>query len=278
MSLKIISSSRCFGGKQSTFSHESEVCKTVMRFTIFLPKESKKSKIPVLWFLSGLTCTEENATVKAGAQNYAAKYGIALIIPDTSPRDTFIKQENEEDFIGAGASFYVDATEKPWKKNYQMYSYLIDELQALIIQHFPINPDKQGIFGHSMGGHGALTLGLKHPELFQSISAFAPICAPTKCSLGRNAFLAYLGENEENWQEYDATALILNGKKNNEILIDQGTKDEFLHDQLNPELFSIACEMKKQPLKLRLQHGYDHSYFFVASFMQDHMAFHAKNL
>ncbi len=278
MSLQIISSSRCFGGKQSTFSHKSEVCKTVMRFTVFLPKESKKNKIPVLWFLSGLTCTEENATVKAGAQLYAAKHGIALVIPDTSPRDTFIKQDNEDDFIGSGASFYVDATEKPWKSNYQMYSYLIDELQTLITQQFPINPNRQGIFGHSMGGHGALTLGLKHSDLFQSISAFAPICAPTQCSFGRNAFLAYLGENEETWQEYDATALILNGKKSNEILIDQGTKDEFLQDQLKPELFSIACEIKSQPLKFRLQHGYDHSYFFVATFMQDHMAFHAKNL
>lgn len=278
MTLKLISTNKCFGGKQSTYTHESEICKSTMRFSIFMPKEAKKKKVPVLWFLSGLTCTEENATVKAGAQRYAADHGIALIMPDTSPRDTFIKNEDSEYDLGSGASFYVDATEKPWSKHYQMYSYLVDEMQLLIRQNFLIDPSRQGIFGHSMGGHGALTIGLKHPELFKSISAFAPICAPTTCPFGKKAFTAYLGENQDNWQEYDATALVLNGKKSGEILIDQGSKDEFLEEQLKPELFAIACETKQQPLNLRSQLGYDHSYFFVASFMEEHIRFHVNRL
>ena len=249
-----------------------------MRFAMFLPKESKRSNVPILWFLCGLGCSEGNAVAKLGAQQFAAKHGIALIMPDNSPREACIKKKIDDEFIGVGASFYVDATKKPWSKNYQMYSFIVDELQILIQKSFPIDTDKQGIFGHSMGGHGALTIGLKHPELFKSISAFAPICAPTKCSLGQNAFNAYLGDDEETWQEYDATALILNGKKSDEILIDQGSQDEFLEDQLNPELFAVACEMNQQPLNLRLQHGYDHGYFFVASFMEDHITFHANRL
>ena len=278
MKLTPISSTKCFGGKQATYSHESTYCKTTMRFAIFLPKQAEQSKVPVLWFLSGLTCTEENATIKAGAQRYASEHGIALIMPDTSPRDTFIKNESSEYDFGSGASFYVDAIKVPWSKNYQMYSYLIDELQSLIRENFPLDMKRQGITGHSMGGHGALTIGLKHPDIFQSISAFAPICAPTQCPWGQKAFLGYLGEDTRYWDEYDATALILSGKKSGEILIDQGSKDEFLSEQLKPELFAVACETRKQPLNLRLQNGYDHSYFFIASFMEDHIKFHANRL
>ena len=278
MTLTRTSSSKCFGGKQATFSHESDYCKTTMRFAIFLPKQAEIKNVPVLWYLSGLTCTEENATVKAGAQKYASELGIALIMPDTSPRETYIRHENDDYDFGSGAGFYLDAIQAPWSKNYQMYSYLIDELPRLIANHFPVDLTKQGITGHSMGGHGALTIGLKHADIFQSISAFSPICAPTKCAWGQKAFKGYLGEDTRYWDEYDATALILSGKKSGEILIDQGSKDEFLSEQLKPDLFAIACEVQKQPLNLRLQAGYDHSYFFVASFMQDHITFHANRL
>ncbi len=278
MTLERISISRCFGGRQATYKQQSEYCKTEMRFAIFLPKQAETEKVPVLWYLSGLTCTEENATVKAGAQKYAAEHGIALVMPDTSPRETFIKGEDNDYDFGSGAGFYIDATQKPWSKNYQMYSYIVDELQSLIIKNFSIDANRQGITGHSMGGHGALTLGLKHPDIYQSISAFSPICAPTQCAWGQKAFNGYLGANEGTWQEYDATALILSGKKSGEILIDQGSSDDFLEDQLNPELFAVACEAKKQPLNLRLQQGYDHSYFFIASFIEDHIRFHADRL
>jgi len=274
MTFERISLNRCFGGRQATYKHQSEYCKTEMRFAIFLPKQAKTEKVPVLWYLSGLTCTEENATVKAGAQRYAAEHGIALVMPDTSPRETFIKGEDDDYDFGSGAGFYVDATQTPWAKNYQMYSYIVDELQSLVINKFSIDPNRQGITGHSMGGHGALTLGLKHPDVYQSISAFSPICAPTQCAWGQKAFNGYLGPNEDTWQEYDATALILSGKKSGEILIDQGSADDFLEDQLNPELFAVACEATKQPLNLRLQQGYDHSYFFIATFIEEHIKFH----
>ncbi len=278
MTLELISNNRSFRGTQSTYQHDSISCRTKMRFAIYLPPQANTHKVPVLWFLSGLTCTEENATVKAGAQRYASEHGIALVMPDTSPRGTNIKDEDQDYDFGSGAGFYVDATIDPWSKHYQMYSYIVDELQQILIKHFPIDVNKQAISGHSMGGHGALTIGLKHPDIYHSISAFSPICAPTQCDWGKKAFAGYLGPDESAWQEYDATSLILSGKKSREILIDQGDADDFLEEQLKPELLAVACESQHQPLNFRLQQGYDHSYFFIATFMEDHIQFHAENL
>ena len=282
-----ITSNQCFGGIQATYKHASDVCGTDMQFAIYLPPQAtqskstldqKTTKIPVLWYLSGLTCTEENATVKAGAQQYAAQHGIALVMPDTSPRGANIEGEDQDYDLGTGAGFYLNATQKPWSTHYQMQTYITEELQKLVIKHFPIDANKQGITGHSMGGHGALTLGLKHPEIYQSISAFSPICAPTQCDWGKKAFENYLGNNQQDWQQYDANELILAGHKSAEILIDQGDQDDFLENQLKPEIFANSCKAMEQPLSLRMQQGYDHSYFFIASFIEDHIAFHAKQL
>ena len=278
MTLELISKNRSFQGTQSTYQHTSICCGTNMRFAIYLPPQANTQKVPVLWYLSGLTCTEENASVKAGAQRYAYEHGIALIMPDTSPRGANIKGENVDYDLGTGAGFYVDATKHPWLENYQMYSYIVDELQRLAINNFPIDVNKQAISGHSMGGHGALTIGLKHSDIYKSISAFSPICAPSQCEWGKKAFTHYLGTDESSWQEYDATSLILSGKKSGEILIDQGDSDDFLEEQLKPELFVVACESQHQPLNFRLQQGYDHSYFFIATFIEDHIRFHAEQL
>ena len=278
MTLELINTNRCFQGNQSTYQHMSICCGTNMRFAIYLPPQAEAQKVPVLWYLSGLTCTEENATIKAGAQQYASEHGMALVMPDTSPRGAGIKGENDDYDFGTGAGFYVDASNHPWSVNYQMYSYIVDELQRLVIKNFPIDANKQAITGHSMGGHGALTIGLKHSDIYKSISAFSPICAPTQCEWGRKAFTGYLGSDEESWQEYDATSLILSGQKSGEILIDQGDADDFLEEQLKPELFVVACESQHQSLNLRLQQGYDHSYFFIATFIEDHIRFHSEKL
>ncbi len=287
--MDIISEQHCFGGVQGIYRHQSSETGTPMQFAVFQPadpqrqKQSQKKR-PVLWFLSGLTCNEENFVIKAGAQRYAAEFGIMLIAPDTSPRGADIVGEQDDYDFGSGAGFYVDATRPPWHKNYRMYSYISEELPQLIFANFAADCQRQGITGHSMGGHGALTIGLKNPDTYQSISAFSPICAPMQCAWGRKALSGYLGDNQSNWAQYDATALIKQGAgrdrhgRRGEILIDQGTADNFLDDQLKPELLKTACQQSGQPLTLRLQAGYDHSYFFIATFIKDHIAFHADRL
>ncbi len=276
--MEIINEQRCFGGVQGVYRHQSEVTATPMPFSVFVPQNNDRERLPILWFLSGLTCTEENFTVKAGAQQFAAKYGLVLVAPDTSPRGAGIAGEDDAYDFGSGAGFYVDATRSPWDANYQMYSYLTRELSALVVDNFPVNPDRQGITGHSMGGHGALTIGLKNSDTYQSVSAFAPICSPMNCPWGEKALSGYLGEDQSAWLEYDTIALIQSGRSSGEILVDQGGSDDFLENQLKPQLLEQACAEYKQPLNLRIQPGYDHSYFFIASFIADHIEFHANRL
>lgn len=250
-----------------------------MRFAVYQPPLAKSERVPVLYFLSGLTCTEENFMAKAGAQKFAAKYGLMLVTPDTSPRDTGIPGENDDWDFGTGAGFYVDATVEPWSDHYQMYSYVVEELPAIIAQHFPAQIDHQGIFGHSMGGHGALICALRNPEQYTSVSALAPIAAPTKCPWGQKAFTNYLGEDEESWGIYDASELVLTVGYKRPILIDQGTADPFLEkQQLLPGIFAQACEKARVPLTLRFQEGYNHSYYFISSFVEDHIRHHAAVL
>jgi len=267
----------CFGGTVGFYSHASESCGCDMRFSVFLPPHAKHDPVPVLYFLSGLTCTEENFTVKAGAQQYAAEAGLMLVVPDTSPRGAHVPDEEESWDFGQGAGFYVDATESPWSTNYRMYSYITQELPALIQAHFPVRGDRSGIFGHSMGGHGALVCGLRNPKQYRSISAFAPIAAPSQCPWGQKAFSRYLGNDAETWKPYDATELVKKcADSDRDILIDQGTADTFLgQQQLLPEVFAAACKQSGQPLQLRMQEGYDHGYYFISTFMADHIRHHA---
>lgn len=274
----LISKNKCFGGTVNSYQHQSQTCNGEMRFTIYQPPQAKSERVPVLYFLSGLTCTEENFMVKAGAQQLAAEYGVMLVAPDTSPRNTGIAGEEDDWDFGAGAGFYVDATAEPWASHYRMYSYVVHELPDLIAEHFPVQPDKQGIFGHSMGGHGALICALRNPEQYKSVSAFAPIAAPMRCPWGQKAFTNYLGSDSESWRLYDASELVLIAGYNRPILIDQGTADPFLQEQLLPEVFKQACETVGQPLTLRFQEGYNHSYYFIASFIQDHIRYHAAAL
>ncbi len=279
MTIKTLSQHACFNGIQGFFSHESLVLGCTMRFGAYSPPNLNKTKTPVLFWLSGLTCTEENFIMKAGAQRVASELGVTIIVADTSPRGLTIPGDQASYDFGVGAGFYLDATEAPWSKHYRMYTYIIEELFTLAGQYFSIDLNRAGIFGHSMGGHGALTIGLKNPEQFKSISAFSPICAPSRSPWGINAFQKYLGDNRATWEDYDATALILKrGWQGAPILIDQGTADPYLETQLQPELLRVACEQKKVPLNLRLQVGYDHSYFFIASFIEDHLHHHMHYL
>lgn len=273
-----LSEQRCFGGVQGIYSHASRETGTPMRFSVFAPPAAGEGTVPVLWYLSGLTCTEENFTVKAGAQRYAAEHGIMLVAPDTSPRGAGIDGEDDDYDFGTGAGFYVDATEPPWDGNYRMYSYVTRELPELVFARFPGDRDRQGITGHSMGGHGALTIGLRNPDTYGSISAFSPICAPMQCPWGRRALGGYLGEDRDAWKVHDATELIRAGALVREILVDQGDADEFLGEQLKPELLVAVCGEMGQPVNFRMQPGYDHSYHFVASFIGDHVRFHAERL
>ncbi|OUL19084.1 S-formylglutathione hydrolase [Nostoc sp. T09] len=273
--LTLISEYQCFGGKVGFYSHFSSTCNGEMRFAVYQPPQATTEPVPILYFLSGLTCTEENFMVKAGAQRYAAEYGLVLVAPDTSPRNTGIPGEDDDWDFGTGAGFYVDATTEPWRSHYQMYSYVIQELPAVITANFSTQADKQGIFGHSMGGHGALVCAMRNPKLFKSVSAFAPIAAPTRCPWGQKAFSRYLGTNQEGWRSYDASELVKQLGYHSPILIDQGTADKFLAEQLQPEVFEQACAQVKQPLNLRYQQGYDHSYYFIASFIEDHIRHHA---
>jgi S-formylglutathione hydrolase len=276
--MEVISEQHCFGGVEGVYSHVSVETGTPMRFSVFRPASNDAKLLPVLWYLSGLTCTEENFTVKGGAQRYAAEHGLMLVAPDTSPRGANIDGEDDSYDFGSGAGFYVDATVSPWSKNYRMYSYVTVELPKLIFSSFAADPDRQGITGHSMGGHGALTIGLKNPDTYRSISAFSPICAPMQCPWGEKALTGYIGANRESWGQYDAVSLISQGARSGRILVDQGDADDFLTEQLKPELLDEACKKSGQELTLRMQPGYDHSYYFVSTFIGDHVAFHAERL
>jgi S-formylglutathione hydrolase len=276
-SIKLINQALCFGGTVGFYQHTSETCKGEMKFAVYVPPQAKTQAVPILYYLSGLTCTEENFIVKAGAQQFAAEYGLMLVAPDTSPRNSGIPGEEDNWDLGTGAGFYVDATQDPWRPHYQMYSYVTQELPALIHANFPVLPDRQGIFGHSMGGHGALICALKNPTQYCSVSAFAPIAAPIQAPWGQKAFSAYLGSDQASWKAYDASELVHVNQLNHTILIDQGTADSFL-DQLMPQRFEQTCTEVGQPLKLRMQDGYDHSYYFIATFMKDHIRHHAEQL
>ncbi len=278
MKIETVSENTCFGGRQGVYSFDSNETKTPMRFAAFVPAQAATKKVPVLWYLSGLTCTEENFTVKAGAQRCAAEHGIMLVAPDTSPRGANIEGEDDAYDFGSGAGFYVDATEAPWSENYRMYSHVVSELPEAVFANFNANPDAQGITGHSMGGHGALTIALKNPDTYKSVSAFAPIVAPSDCPWGQKALTGYLGPDQATWAQYDATRLVEGGNRCNKILIDQGGADDFLENQLMPEKFKAACSSAGQPLELRIQEGYDHSYYFIATFIEDHIRHHAASL
>ncbi len=279
MSVEQISANRCFGGEQRVYAHPSSETGTTMRFGIYLPPQSAKGRVPVLFWLSGLTCTEENFITKAGAQRMASELGVAIVAPDTSPRGLGYPGEDESYDFGTGAGFYVDATVDPWSRGYRMYSYIDQELPALVAAEFPVDLSRAGIFGHSMGGHGALVIALRNPARFRTVSAFAPICAPTRSPWGEKALSRYLGSNRQAWAQYDASALVADrGWPGPPILVDQGTADNFLVDQLKPELLERACKGAGVALRLRRQAGYDHSYYFMASFMEDHLRFHAANL
>ena len=277
--MKQIESVKEFGGYLNRYEHDSSTCQCKMTFSVYLPPQAATEKVPALYWLSGLTCTDDNARTKAGMQRYAAEQGIALIFPDTSPRGDDVPDAAERYDLGKGAGFYVNATQMPWKKNYQMYDYVTEELPALVEKEFAVMPNVKSISGHSMGGHGALICALKNPQAYQSVSAFSPICNPVECDWGKGCFGSYLGDDTSTWQSYDATLLVKDGAKVNEILIDQGTSDEFYDEaQLLPENFQAACDQAGQSLTLRMQEGYDHSYHFIASFIGEHIAYHAKAL
>jgi S-formylglutathione hydrolase len=282
--LEIVAEARSFGGRQITYRHASRETKTPMRFALFLPPQAEHGAVPVLWWLSGLTCTEENFATKAGAQRIAADLGLMLVIPDTSPRGPALNgqavpddPEGAYDF-GLGAGFYVDATEAPWSANYRMYSYIASELPEVIAAAAPADMTRQSIAGHSMGGHGALTLALKAPDRFRSVSAFAPIAAPSQGPWGRKAFSHYLGTDESRWRAHDATALVADGARVGEILLDQGEADAFLQKELMIDRFETACAEAGQPIRLRRHAGYDHGFYFIASFIEDHLRWHAERL
>jgi S-formylglutathione hydrolase len=275
--METLSSNACFGGELLRVRHDSSSCDCEMVFAIYLPPQARERSVPVFYWLSGLTCTDENFMQKAGAQRVAAELGIAIVCPDTSPRGTDFPGEHDSYDLGSGAGFYVNATRQPWSANYRMYDYVTEELPALVNEHFPVN-GKCGISGHSMGGHGALVCYLRNPGKYLSVSAFAPICHPSDCPWGQKAFSSYLGEDRNDWREYDSSRLIGNAKEKLPILVDQGTADDFLTDQLKPGALEQACIASHYPLQLRMQEGYDHSYFFISTFIEDHLRHHAKAL
>jgi len=280
-SLELLSEHACFGGSQRFYRHASTQIGLPMRFSVFLPPQAAQGPVPALLYLAGLTCNEETFMTKAGAQRLAAELGLALIAPDTSPRGANVPGEADSWDFGVGAGFYLDATQVPWATHYRMESYLTQELLKLVAGALPIDAGRIGIFGHSMGGHGALTLALRHPDLFSSVSAFAPICTPSQCPWGQKAFQGYLGGDEGEWLLHDATALMNAcpaAPFPGSILIDQGLSDKFLAEQLHPELFEAACEKAGQPLTLRRHAGYDHGYYFITTFMADHLRHHAAQL
>jgi S-formylglutathione hydrolase len=278
MTIRTLGEHKCFDGIQGYYSHESLEIGLPMRFSVYQPPQARKHKVPVLYYLAGLTCTEETFMIKAGAQRLAAKYGLMLVSPDTSPRGAGAPGEGDSWDFGLGAGFYVDATQSPWSSHYRMYSYVSAELPDLVAQHFPADSGRQGIFGHSMGGHGALMIALRNPERYRSLSAFAPICAPSRCPWGHKAFSGYFGEDRAAWLDHDSTELVARDPFDGPILIDQGMADKFLAEQLHPDAFEAACRKAKQALTLRRHEGYDHGYFFIASFIDDHLKHHATQL
>ncbi|HVO48937.1 MAG TPA: S-formylglutathione hydrolase [Steroidobacteraceae bacterium] len=274
---EIISQHQCFGGTVGFYRHESASTGSLMRFSVFTPPQARSGRVPVLYYLAGLTCTEETFMIKAGAQRIAAQLGLALVAPDTSPRGLNLPGESESWDFGVAAGFYVDATQPPFAKNYRMYTYVTQELRALIEAQFPVDAQRTGIFGHSMGGHGALTLGLRNPQIYKSISAFAPIAAPRQVPWGQKAFTGYLGPDTGQWSAHDATELMAGLKdvgSRPPILVDQGMADQFLEKQLHPHLFEAAAKKVGYPLTLRRQEGYDHGYYFISTFMEDHLRHH----
>ncbi|MGM0557196.1 MAG: S-formylglutathione hydrolase [Myxococcota bacterium] len=276
MSVDVVSEWKCHEGRQLVFEHESSACDTTMTCSIFLPPGVDSP--PVLWFLSGLTCTWENVTTKGFFQAAAAELGVAVVAPDTSPRGESVHDAGDRWDLGTGAGFYVDATADPWASNYQMYSYVVSELPEVVDGAFSVDMERQSVMGHSMGGHGALVVGLRNPDQYRAISAFSPIVAPSQVQWGEDAFGAYL-EDESEWAAYDATQLVADhARPDTTIRIDQGTDDGFLEPQLRPELFVDACEAAEQPLELKMREGYDHSYYFISTFMDEHVRFHAEAL
>ncbi|MFP1681643.1 S-formylglutathione hydrolase [Alloalcanivorax sp. C16-1] len=276
--LELVSANKSFGGWLKRYKHQSKVLGCEMVFAIFLPPAAEERDVPLLWWLSGLTCTDENFTQKAGAQRVAAELGLAFVCPDTSPRGTDLPGEHDSYDFGSGAGFYLNAEQAPWNKHYRMYDYVTEELPALVREHFPLN-GREAISGHSMGGHGALICALKNPDRYTSVSAFAPIANPTQCPWGEKAFGGYLGDDREGWKEWDACELIAGGARVDEIKVDQGDADNFYQDgQLRPEALEAACQDAGIGLTLQMRPGYDHSYFFIASFIDDHLRYHAHHL
>ncbi len=274
--MQTLSENKCFDGVQGVYTHQSKATGTDMTFGLFLPAEAQDGPVPVLWYLSGLTCTHENAMVKAGAQSWAAEQGIALVFPDTSPRGEGVADDPEYD-LGQGAGFYVNATQKPWAPHYNMYDYVTRDLPGLLFNEFALDPERQSIFGHSMGGHGALTMAMNLPERYRSVSAFAPLCNPAGAVWGRKQLTAYLGDDESKWSQHDASLLMAQKGFDGPVLIDIGTDDQFI-EFLAPEALATAIAQRRQQATFRMQPGYDHSYFFVSSFMEDHINFHAQAL
>lgn len=276
--MKQIESVKEFGGWLNRYEHQSSSCNCTMTFSVYLPPQAETEKVPVVYWLSGLTCTDDNVRTKAGAQRYAAELGLALIMPDTSPRGDDVADDEDRYDLGKGAGFYVNATQAPWSKHYQMYEYVTVELPALIEKSFPVIPGVKSISGHSMGGHGALICALMEEGAYRSVSAFSPICHPVKSPWGEGCFSAYLGDNKEEWKGYDATELVNAGCAAMPILIDQGLADEFLEGQLFPQDLEAACKERNIPITLRMHEGYDHSYHFITTFIGEHLAYHAKAL
>jgi len=274
--METLSESRCFGGTQRFVKHRSVVCDSDMQFSIYLPPAARdEAPRPVLYWLSGLTCSAENFTVKAGAQQLAAEHGFVVVAPDTSPRGEGVADDEAYD-LGQGAGFYVNATQKPWSAHSRMYDYVVDELPALVEANFPVDPTRRAVFGHSMGGHGARVVALRNPGRYRSVSAFAPIAAPMRCPWGQKALGAYLGTDRQAWAAYDASALVAGASERLPLMIDQGLSDGFLEEQLRPELFEKACQEAGYPADVRRHAGYDHSYYFIATFLADHFAHHAR--
>lgn len=274
-----ISENKCFGGRQLRFSHRSDALACDMTFSVFLPPAAEQGPVPVLYWLSGLTCTDENFVTKAGAQGEAAARGVAIVAPDTSPRGEGVPDDPDGAYdLGLGAGFYVNATQPPWSAHYRMYDYVVEELPALVTDRLPLEARRAGIFGHSMGGHGALTIALKNPGRYRSVSAFAPICSPLNCPWGEKALGNYLGEDRAQWADYDACALLHAATGQPPLLVDQGDADNFLDEQLQPHLLERAAAEADYPATIRMQPGYDHSYFFIATFIAEHIDFHSRHL
>lgn len=278
MALRLNSEHKCFDGIQRFYAHDSRECRTEMRFSVYLPPQARQGPVPVLYYLAGLTCTEETFMIKAGAQRVAAQLGLMLVCPDASPRQPRLPGDDAFWDFGLGAGFYVDATRPPWSEHFLMYSYVTRELPEIIRAEFPARADRQGIFGHSMGGHGALVCALRNRQLYRSVSAFAPISAPMQCPWGQKAFSGYLGEDRTAWEAYDASVLVAAEHYPRPILVDQGTSDKFLEEQLKPQLLEAACRKSGTTLRLRMQPGYDHGYYFISTFIEDHLRHHAGQL